>query len=190
MIPTLLKVFASPTSIWQRVSVPPHCWAPLFHHWQEEEVTVVVVWHVSPGWRPTGKPKGLCAACSVYKVSHPIALGLASWTAAGPSTLLGPLPPPEIAVLQLCSARGTAMLPCWLCLDKAGRTCLQADPVLPSGTHPGGQIKELPHGKGSWLVSPRSIPPSLGCGVGDTDRLHVGSYAEISGLLAHGLPAG
>lgn len=78
--------------------------------------------------------------CSVYKVLHSLALGLASWTVAGLSTLLGPLPPPELAVLQLCSARGTALPPCWLCLDKAGRTCLQADLALPAGTHPGGQV--------------------------------------------------
>lgn len=52
------------------------------------------------------------------------------------------------------------------------------------------RIKKLPLGKGSWLVSPSSIPPSLGHGAGDIDCLHVGSYAEISGLLANGLPAG
>lgn len=79
-LPAQLRVSASPTSLWQRVPVPPRCCAPLSHRWQEEEVPVApaaLVWGVSLGWGPAGKPKGLCAACSENKGLHPLALGLA-----------------------------------------------------------------------------------------------------------------
>ena len=74
MIPPPLGFSPSPTSIRRRVPVPPHCCTPLSHHWQEEEVTVApaaVVWGVSPGWGPAGKPEELCAAC---RVLHPLCL--------------------------------------------------------------------------------------------------------------------